>query len=241
MQRILITGANRGIGLALVQEYLKNEETFIFATCRNPDAAIELNALAEVTPEQVRVIPLDVVNQQSVNSSRRVVGEAVKGLDILINNAGILPGGVDNRDRNISALGQLEADAMLNVFRVNTISPVIVTQAFADLLRNGSFARVINVSSDAGSINLRDKGCDYSYPSSKAALNMMSRCLAGDLHEDGVCVISIHPGWIQTDMGGTQALLTLEESIPTMVKVINGLSLKDSGTFLNWDGQSVAW
>jgi len=241
MRRILITGSNRGIGLELVRHYLLQDDTLIFATCRNPAQADDLQSIANQQPDRVHIIQLDVIDQASIDKSVATVSQLADGLDMLINNAGILPGGVDDRAKNIGSFGSLEADAMLNVFRVNSISPIMVTQAYADLLRNGTDTRVINVSSDAGSITLRNKGCDYSYPSSKAALNMMSRCLAGDLRGDDVIVISIHPGFIQTDMGGVNATLTLDEALPRLVQTIDGLTLTDSGQFFNWDGKHVDW
>ncbi len=241
MRRILITGSNRGIGLELVRHYLLQEETQIFATCRNPSQATDLQTIANQQPNRVHIVQLDVIDQTSIDASVATVSQTIDGLDMLINNAGILPGGVDNRAENISAFGLLEADAMLNVFRVNSVSPIMVTQAYADLLRNGNNTRVINVSSDAGSITLRSHGCDYSYPSSKAALNMMSRCLAGDLRGDDVIVISIHPGFIQTDMGGVNATLTLDKALPSFVQTIDGLTLDDTGQFFNWDGNQVVW
>jgi NAD(P)-dependent dehydrogenase (short-subunit alcohol dehydrogenase family) len=124
---------------------------------------------------------------------------------------------------------------------VNTVAPVIVTQAFADLLRNGTNARVINMSSDAGSLERRTYGGDFSYVASKAGLNMMTRCLANHLRDAGIIVISIHPGWIQTDMGGPNAKLTLAEAIPGVMQVIDNLTLEDSGAFFNWDGNHVPW
>jgi NAD(P)-dependent dehydrogenase (short-subunit alcohol dehydrogenase family) len=241
MKHILITGSNRGVGLALVKQYLRQDDTVIIATCRNPSSADDLQQVANDHPHRVHIVQLNVIDSASIQSAVDTVSQWVDGLDMLINNAGILPGGVDNREPNISAFGQLDPDAMLNVFRVNTVSPVIVTQAFAKLLQNGTDCRVINVSSDAGSINRRNKGCDYSYPSSKAALNMMSRCLSGDLRGDNIIVISIHPGFIKTDMGGVNALLTLDEAIPSMVETIDKLTMDDSGQFFNWDGKLVDW
>jgi NAD(P)-dependent dehydrogenase (short-subunit alcohol dehydrogenase family) len=241
MKRIVITGSNRGVGLALVKQYLRQDDTLIMATCRNPDNAQDLQSLIADNPNRIHIIQLDVIDADSIAGAVMTISDIVDGLDMLINNAGILPGGVDNRDLNISKLGQLEARAMLKVFEVNTISPVIVTQAFAELLRQGQDVRVINVSSDAGSIHMREKGCDYSYPSSKAALNMMSRCLAGDLQDDNIIAVSVHPGFIQTDMGGVNAKLTLEQAIPTLVNTIDNLRLADTGQFFNWDGKQVAW
>ena len=241
MKRILITGSNRGIGLALIRHYLQADDTLIFATCRNPTSASVLQSLAAKHPGRIHVLPLDVTDEASIEHSLATVDQHVDGLDMLINNAGILPGGVDSRAKDISTLGFLEAGAIMHVFRVNTVAPVLVTQAFAELLRRGNNPRVVNVSSDAGSISRRNTGCDYSYPASKAALNMMTRCLAGDLRDAGVIVISIHPGFIKTDMGGVNAPLTLDEAVPSMVQVINGLTRDDSGQFFNWDGNQIEW
>ncbi len=242
MQRILITGANRGIGLDLTQRYAgRDSVTHVFATCRNPDKAAELQVVAAQHPGRVHVIALDVTDSASIETAVNAVSAQVDALDMLINNAGVLPGGVENREPNIGALGALEAEAMLHVFHVNSIAPVLVTQACTGLLRRGQNARVINVSSDAGSITNREKGCDYSYPASKAALNMMTRCLAGEFRADAVIVISIHPGFIQTDMGGSRARLTLDEAMPSFVAVVDGLTMADSGRFLNWDGKEIAW
>jgi NAD(P)-dependent dehydrogenase (short-subunit alcohol dehydrogenase family) len=240
-RRILITGSNRGIGLDLVQRYVQQGNVLIFATCRHPESADALNALAAQHPTQIKVIPLDVRSEASIAESRRLVGEQVDGLDMLINNAGIYPSGVAGRDKQSSIFGSLAAATMTEVFFVNSVTPVIVAQTYAGLLRKGRNARIINMSSDAGSITLRGEGCNYSYPASKAALNMMTCCLAGDFRADGVIVISIHPGWIQTDMGGPDAFFTLDETIPSMMQVIDGLTLAESGKFFNWDGKPVAW
>lgn len=241
MRHILITGSNRGIGLELVREYLKRDDTVIFATCRQPDAAVELNDLAGQHPARVHVIQLDVADQDSIARSLQAIQVHTNRLAVLVNNAGILPGGVAAREAGSSAFGQLEAKAVLRVLEVNTVAPVMVAQAYADLLRNGDGARIINVTSDAGSLARRDRGCDYSYPASKAALNMMTRCLAGDFRDDGVIVVCMHPGFLRTDMGGPNAHMDVEEAIPTVVRVVDGLTMADSGQFFNWDGAGVPW
>jgi len=130
---------------------------------------------------------------------------------------------------------------MLEVFRVNTVSPVMVTQACADLLRRGENARVINMSSDAGSITMKESSGNYSYPASKAALNMLTRCLAAEFRADNVIVISVHPGWIQTDMGGNSAPKKPADTLPSMMRCIDELTMADTGIFLNWDGSIVPW
>lgn len=241
MRRILITGSNRGIGLELVERYLQQHDTFIFATCRHPARAIELNTLVQHYPARVKLLQLDVTNQQSIDKlAQQIVGE-VDGLEMLINNAGVLPGGVAAMEASTSKFGFLEADAMQEVLRVNTVAPVMIAQAFSGLLRKGTNPRLINISSDAGSITLRDSGSNYSYMASKAALNMMTRCLANDFRADGVIVISIHPGWIQTEMGGPNATRTPAETLPGMMKVIDDLTLNDTSAFFNWDGSQVPW
>ena len=240
MRRILITGANRGIGLELAREYLAQGE-MIFATCRHPQSATHLQRLAHQHPDQVKILALDVTDRAAIEAAIAQIGAQVDGLDVLYNNAGIYPDGVFPQASHSSTFGSLDAEAMLEVFQVNTVSPVIVTQAAAELLRKGQQARVINLSSDAGSLTMHADGGNYSYPASKAALNMMTRCLAGDFRKDGVIVISLHPGWIRTDMGGERAPLALDEAVPSILRVIDGLTLTDSGAFFNWDGKRVAW
>jgi len=242
MRRILITGSNRGIGLELVERYLQHNDTFIFATCRRPSEATALNNLASQYPERLKIIQLDVTDQQSIDEAVEQVKDEADGLEMLVNNAGILPGGVAGYEKNSATLGYLEAEAIESIFRVNTVAPMMIAQAFSDLLRKGSNARLINLSSDAGSIALTTYSAyHYSYKASKAALNMITRCLATDFRANGVIVISIHPGWIQTDMGGPYATLTPAETIPTMMQVIDGLTMADSGAFFNWDGKPVPW
>ncbi|MEP7293232.1 MAG: SDR family oxidoreductase [Chloroflexota bacterium] len=241
MQRILITGANRGIGFDLTQRYLQRADTLIFATCRHPDRADALQDLAAQYPQRLYILPLDVTDEAAILRAIAAVRSQVDGLELLVNNAGSYPGGVDAQEASSAVFGTLEMQAMLEVFQVNTIAPVILAQAAADLLRSGSSARIVNVTSDAGSITYRDNGCNYSYPASKAALNMMTRCLAGDFRAAAVSVISIHPGWIQTEMGGTHAPRTLADTMPGMMRVIDGLTLADSGSFFNWDGTRVPW
>lgn len=241
MRRILITGTNRGIGLDLVRRYLQRDDTQIFATCRQPERADELNALAASYPQRLHVLTLEVTEKASIKALLRAIHEQVDGLEILINNAGILPGGVSNMEPKSARFGSLEAEAMLEVLNVNAVAPVILTQAFAPLLRNGQDARIINMTSDAGSITRRQSEHSYSYVASKAALNMMTRCISISLKNDKVIVISIHPGWIQTDMGGMETNLTLEDTMPGMMKTIDELTMDDTGEFFNWDGKRIPW
>lgn len=241
MRRVLITGANRGIGLLLARLYSEHSDTLVLATCRNPEGADELGTLADRSDGSLRVLQLDVTDEESIRECFRRVAEQVTGLDVLINNAGILPGGVANRTPSSASFGSLSAEAMLEVFRTNTVAPVIMSQAFASLLRHGSEPRIVNVSSDAGSFSRTAAGCSYSYPSSKAALNFMTRCMAADLNGAGIIVVSVHPGFVRTDMGGPGAHMAPEETVPVLLGVIDSLTLEQSGGFYNWDGKTVPW
>lgn len=236
MQRILITGANRGIGLELARQYLDRDDTQVFATCRDPETADELNLLVSAHVDRAHVIQLDVADQTSIAASVEEVSKHTDGLDVLINNAGINP----KTDRE-QTFGRLDAEAMLHVLHINSVGPVMVAQAYAELLRAGDSAKVVNVSSGAGSMARQSSGCGYTYNASKAALNMFTRCLAGTFRGDNISVITLNPGWVQTDMGGPNATLEPERSISGIIKLIDGLTMDDSGEFYQWDGATLPW
>ncbi len=236
MPSILITGSNRGIGLELARQYAQQSEAQVFATCRTPGSADALNQLAAQHPGRVHVIALDAADPVSIAESLRLVSAHTDHLDVLVNNAAINP-----RQDSVRSFGQLEAEPMLDMLRVNSIGPVLVTQAYAGLLRKGANARVVNISSGAGSLERQSNGCGYTYNATKAALNMFSRCLAGTFRSDGVIVIMLNPGWVRTDMGGSDARLDPSESVSGIVRVIDNLTMEDSGQFLQWDGQRLPW
>ena len=237
---VLLTGSNRGIGWEYVRQ-LHDRVGTLYATCRRPDAAPELTALAEANPETVQVLPLDVADPDSIETTREIIGKDTDHLDLLINNAGVNGGGSSDR------FGSVDAETMTHTLRVNTVGPHLLVQAFADLLRRagnretGRPAQVVNVTSQLGSIANTSGGTWQSYKASKAALNMCTRLQHGALHGDGVCVISLHPGWVQTDMGGSNARLTPEASVSGMIGVIEGLTLDDSGRFLTHSGNELPW
>ncbi len=200
------------------------------------NSAGDLKQLAAQYGDRAQVIALDISDNKSISAAVEAIGAQVDGLDVLINNAGINPGTEKEK-----IFGTLDADAMLNVLNVNAIGPVMVTQAFADLLRQGTAARVVNVSSGAGSMTRQSNGCAYAYNASKAALNMYTRCLAGSFRQDGVTVIALDPGWIKTDMGGPNATLELGDSVPRIMALVDGLSIDASGRFYHYDGEQVPW
>lgn len=235
MQQIMITGSNRGIGLGLVKEHLKKADVHIFATCRTPDSADDLQALASENPDALTIVTLDVNDTASINAAKADIASKTEHLDLLINNAGIFP-----RNPEHETLGEMTHEAISHVVTVNSVSPVIVTQAFIDLLKNGHKPRVMMVSSQMGSIE-RASGSAMSYRVSKAALNMATKVLAGLLESDGITVVTTHPGWVQTDMGGSSASLTPEQSASGLTAVATDLTVADTGKFYNYDGTEMPW
>ncbi|XP_062442542.1 C-signal-like [Rhea pennata] len=250
----LVTGANRGIGLGIVKQLLQmpNPPEWVFAACRDPkgERAQELQHLASKHANLV-IIPLEVTDPASIQAAAGRVREHLKdsGLNLLINNAAILL----NRTLEIETV-----ENMAQVYATNTIGPLLVSQAFLPLLKKAaqgsssselscSKAAIINMSSSAGSIEeifVWDYGQVISYRCSKAALNMLTKCQSLGYRQHGILCATLHPGWVQTDMGNfssTKPPLTVDVSVQGMLNVLCSLSEKDTGTFLDWEGKVVPW
>jgi NAD(P)-dependent dehydrogenase (short-subunit alcohol dehydrogenase family) len=235
VEQIFITGENRGIGLELTRQYLQSGDVRVFAACRSPQDAAALYRLKADHPDNLIVLALEVTDAESISSAAKTVRDTSDRLDILINNAGIEAPGREQSFEGISP------QVMQRVYAVNSIAPLMIARALVDFLRMGKHPRLINISSEMGSITHRDYGGSYAYCASKAALNMITRGLAADLQPRGIIVTALDPGWVQTDMGGAGADLTPQESVSGMMKVIAGLKMADSGAFLRWDGSSLPW
>lgn len=231
MKNVLITGANRGIGLNLVERFLASGSAKVIACCRNPANATDLQALKQSNPEQLEVLSLDVTDQQSVDVLvSHLDGQAI---DVLVNNAGVyLDKGQD--------LFNADFDKWAQTFEINTISPFRMIKALHCNLKNAESPKVMTVSSQMGSMSLMYSG-SYAYCSSKAAVNKISQSVANDLRSDGICVAVIHPGWVQTDMGGSAADITPEDSANGIYTVIEKMTLSDTGSFFKWNGEIHAW
>ncbi|OXB57248.1 hypothetical protein ASZ78_016423 [Callipepla squamata] len=272
---VLVTGANRGIGLGFVQHLLAlpNPPEVVFATCRDPKGqrAQELQKLASKHRNLV-IVPLalclvadtegsehspphlasaEVTDPSSIKAAAASVGEHLKGsgLNLLINNAALL---------KVNTLDNETLKDMSKVYTTNTVAPLLLSQALLPLLKKAaqgspgsglscSKAAIVNISSIGGSISSLI-GWDVielvSYRCSKAALNMLTRCQSLGYREHGILCVALHPGWVKTDMGnaaGHTPPLTVDASVGGMLKVLSSLSEKDTGSFLDWEGNVVPW
>lgn len=238
MQRILITGANRGLGLEFTRRYLGRGER-VFAGCRQPEKAKQLHELKTIHSNHLTIVPLDVADPGSVRASHAVVRSEVDGLDLLINNAGAYS--VHGSKEPSERLGNLNFEDALAVFRVNAVAPLIVAQRYLDLLRAADAAKIVNISTEYASLSANTSGFPYYYSASKAAMNMFMRSLAADARKWGITTVLLDPGWVSTDMGGPNAPITPDQAVEGMVQVIDSLTARDNGRFLNWRGEELPW
>jgi NAD(P)-dependent dehydrogenase (short-subunit alcohol dehydrogenase family) len=228
---VVITGANRGLGLALAQQHAEAGATVI-GGCRNPTAAIELSRTG------AEVHPLDTGSSDSIAAFAKAIGD--RPVDVLYNNAGIDARAVGAEDGARGAL-DLTEQQFRSVLDVNVLGPWLMVKALADNLRAAG-GKVVNVSSQVGSIEVaQNTGRDISYTTSKAALNMVTLKESQVLRSQGVTVISLHPGWIRSDMGGPSATLDPSMSAASITKLVDGLSIEQTGSFLQWDGSIHPW
>lgn len=244
MKSVLITGANRGLGLELTRQYLAGGHQ-VFAATRQPEAATELHALAAQADGRLIVVALDVTDAASLTAAYQQVAAATDHLDILINNAGILPGhpgsGIAADNQQSQQLGQLSYDDAMRVFATNAVGPLLVTQQFLPLLKAGHKSRVVSLSSGLGSLELKASGSHYHYSASKAAMNMYMRTLAAEAGQYGIISIMVDPGWMRTEMGGTGAALPAADSAKGIIRLTGQLHAEENGSFVTWQGKPVAW
>jgi NAD(P)-dependent dehydrogenase (short-subunit alcohol dehydrogenase family) len=228
----LVTGANRGLGLEFVRQLLARRHNVV-ATCRHPGKATALNTLAGEYPGRLHVLPLDVAEPRSHAELARELVLVTDGekLDLLVNNAGVL--------RGSERFGHVQPADLETSFRTNAMGPFLLVQTLAPQIADGG--TVANISSEVGSIALRQEFRTPSYAIGKAAQNMTTSLLAQALESRRIKVVALHPGWVQTDMGGEQAALTAQESVAGLLQVIDRLDEEASGEFLDWQGQTLPW
>lgn len=231
MPTILITGANRGLGLEFTRQYLAEGYTVI-ATCRNPDAAHALRELERTASGALSAIEVDVADAASVK--RAAARIPTPAIDILVNCAGVFGTGGDS-------IGSLDYDAWRAVLEVNVLGPARMCEAFLEQIARSDRRLVVTITSGLGSLADNTTGGYIPYRTSKAAVNMLMRSAAIELKPRGITCVVVNPGWVRTDMGGPNAKLSAEESIGAMRRLVARITPQDSGRFYNFDGREYPW
>jgi NAD(P)-dependent dehydrogenase (short-subunit alcohol dehydrogenase family) len=225
----LITGANRGIGFALVKAYASRRDK-VFATVRHTSDRAELEAFAAAHPSWVEVIEMDVADPAEIGRVRRKL--EAEPIDVLINNAGI-----SGPDRQSAT--DMDYEGLAETLSVNAISPLRIANAFLPNVKAAK-GKIVTLSSQMGSVQ-SPASDSLAYRVSKAAVNKLMRGLAAELKPQGIPVLIVHPGWVKTEMGGESAQLKPEESASQLLKLIDKLDLASTGRFLAWNGKELAW
>ena len=240
MSSVLITGANRGLGLEFTRQYLKDGWD-VYAFCRQPNEAAELGVIVSQSNGKLHLRPMDIDNEKEIEAAAKELKNLP--LDLLINNAGI----ADGYGRGIYEMKE-DPDIQIYNFvfweemmRINTLAPAKIIGAFLENIRAGKQKKIANLSSGLGSIANLSLAGKYGYCASKAGLNMVSKGLSEWLKSENIIVISLSPGWTKTDMGGPEATNSAEESVSGMRHVISGLTLEETGRFWNFDGEELPW
>jgi NAD(P)-dependent dehydrogenase (short-subunit alcohol dehydrogenase family) len=231
MPTVLVTGANRGLGLEFARQYA-SAGWAVIAACRQPARAKELRTLASAFNKLVKIEEVDVASDASVALLKRRLARAK--IDILINNAGVY-------GPKAQSLAKMDFAGWAKTLAINTLGPFRVAQALEKQIAAGDRKVIAIITSAMGSITENGSGNYYAYRSSKAAVNMVAKGLSIDLRPKGIIVVTLHPGWVQTDMGGPNAALTPTESIAKLRQVLERVKPADSGTFIGYDGRSIPW
>lgn len=231
MKTVLVTGANRGLGLEFCRQYA-GDGWRVIAACRDPQGAQILNTLAASNPN-IEVEALDVADFSQIDAlAGKLNGQAI---DILLNNAGVYG------DQIGHGFGNLDYAAWQTTLNVNSIAPIKMAEAFVPHLLKGSDKLIATVSSLMGSLADNSSGGSLLYRSSKAAVNAAMHSLAIDLQPRSIGVLILHPGWVRTDMGGPDALIDVETSVSGMRRRIAEFALPQSGSFIRYDGNIAPW
>lgn len=225
---VLITGANRGLGLEFTKQYAAIGWN-VLACCREPQSASALQAIAS-TNSNVAIHTLDVSQFNQIDTLAAELKN--QNIDVLINNAGVYPH---------STFGDTNYDAWASAFKVNAMATLKMAEAFVQNITRSQLKKMAVLTSKMGSIDDNTSGESYAYRSSKTAVNMVMKSLSIDLKPYGISVVTLHPGWVQTDMGGPNGLISAYTSVSGLRSVIDGLSLASTGKFIAYDGKEIAW
>jgi NAD(P)-dependent dehydrogenase (short-subunit alcohol dehydrogenase family) len=231
MPTILITGANRGLGLEFARQYLTEGYTVI-AACRTPGTAQALQQLERDSRGALTLLEIDVADGASVKRAASRARPAT--IDVLVNCAGVI-------GAHGQTIGSLDYHNWMQVLEINLMGPARVCEAFLERVAQSQRRLIVTITSGMGSLADNTSGGSIPYRTSKAAVNMLMRSAALDLKPRGITCVVLNPGWVKTDMGGPNAKLAPEESVGAMRRLIAKLGPKDSGGFYNYDGRHYPW
>ena len=226
--QVLITGANRGLGLEFAKQYAADGWN-VLACCRNPDGASALQALANAH-SNIQILDLDVADFNQIDALALQLNN--KPIDVLINNAGVYPE---------STFGDTNYNEWAQAFKINAMATLKMAEAFVQHITKSQLKKIATLTSKMGSIDDNTSGESYIYRSSKTAVNMVMKNLSIDLKPYGISVVTLHPGWVQTDMGGPNGLINAQTSVAGLRSVIDHLNLESTGQFIAFDGKAIAW
>lgn len=232
MANVIVTGANRGIGLEFVRQLLRRGDR-VWAGARFPETSRELMAWSrQYGPERLQIMPLEVTNAAHRANLFATIGSAP--VDLFISNAGVYGPRADR-------IGTTDEAAWMETFRVNVIAPRQLVEGLLPALRRSQNPLVALLTSKMGSMEDNGSGGAYIYRSSKAALNAVGKSLAQDLGQEGIRTLLLHPGWVRTEMGGPQGELDVSESVTAMLRTLDGAAVTDNGRFIDIDGSTIPW
>lgn len=223
---VLITGTSRGIGRGLAEKFAAEGWTVLAAARRTTNVPLD---------PSIQAIPLDVLSDESVKQAAATIAAGYPYIDVLVNNAAVFPGEGDER------LEDVRLDWFEEAFATNVVGVARVTRAFLPLLRKSAAPRIVNISSGAGTISEKTDSAYYPYSVSKAALNMLTRAMAAEYRGEKIPVFALSPGWVKTEMGGSHAPLSVEESAGSLFQTMTRLGLEKSGGFFGRDGEVYPW
>jgi NAD(P)-dependent dehydrogenase (short-subunit alcohol dehydrogenase family) len=231
MPSVLITGANRGLGLEFAKQYAADGWR-VFAACRHPAAAAELRQVANEHRDNIAILTMDVTDLSTIEAAAAKLN--AEAIDVLMNSAGI-------SGESRQTVGTIDYTAWAQVLDVNTLGPMRVTEAFSNAVGRSDRKLVVTITSGMGSLADNTSGGSIAYRSSKAAVNMVMRTLAIDLAPRGISCVLVNPGWVRTDMGGVHAPLAPADSVTAVRRLIETLGSAQSGKFFNYDGREYPW
>ena len=237
MPTVLVSGASRGIGRELVRQCLERGDEVV-AIVRRAASAAELRAEFGSRPV---ILECDVTDEPALRAARRSLDRQVKAIDILVNSAGRYSFVSEHWDPGRTTFDALTHDELIQIFDVNAAAPMLVIRAFLDLLRRAARPRILNLTSLLGSVSHRTQPGDYAYAASKAALNIMTRVFAAEFRPHGIIAVAVTPGWVHTDMGGAGASLSPQESVRGLLALADGLTIADTGRFVDYQGETQPW